>query len=109
MAILGRGGAQKKSTQPENKCFLIGCKLKISPIGFTLEVVRRGGPNKSTQPEHKCFLIGRKLKIGPIDFTLEPKPKNPRMYWPDNYMGLSFVAFEFLDFGSCKGGLLSTV
>jgi hypothetical protein len=71
MTILGKGGGPKKSTPPENKCFLIGHKLKIGPIDFTLEPVRREGPKKSTQPEHKCFLIGRKLKIGPIDFTLE--------------------------------------
>jgi len=72
-----------KSTQPGNKCFLIGHKLKIGPIGFTLVPIRQGGPKKSTPSENKCFLIGCKLKIGPIDFTLEPiRQRGPKKSTP---------------------------
>jgi hypothetical protein len=48
-------GPKKKSTQPENKCFLIGRKLKIGPTDFTLEPIRQRGP-KEINPTGKQVL-----------------------------------------------------
>jgi len=65
MTILSRG-PKKKSTQSENKCFLIGRKLKIGPIDFTLEPIRQLGPKKSTQPEKSAFLLVTSSKLAPL-------------------------------------------
>jgi hypothetical protein len=65
MTILGNGGP-KKINPKENECFLIGRKLKIGPIDFTLQPIWRGGPKNQPNRKTSASLLVVSSKMAPL-------------------------------------------